>query len=141
MFRWSRFRFFKDSVFHIFNKHSPIKKKYFRANEAPFMTKELHVAIMKSSRLRNKFLSEKHQANRDNHKSQCNICKKLLRKTKNTYFINLDRKVFTDNRTFCKTDLPLFTTNGQKAKMLLLMRVIKAFLMKKTLSNTYILFF
>ena len=40
------------------------------------MTKELHVAIMKSSRLRNKFLSEKHQANRDNYKSQCNICKK-----------------------------------------------------------------
>ena len=105
------------------------------------MTKELHVAIMKSSRLRNKFLSEKHQANRDNYKSQCNICKKLLQKNKSTYFINLDPKLFTDHRTFCETDLPLFTTNGQKAKMLLLMRVIKAFLMKKTLSNTYILFF
>ena len=105
------------------------------------MTKELHVAIMKSSRPRNKFLSEKHQVNRDNYKSQCNICKKLLQKTKNTYFINLDPKVFIDNRTSCKTDLPLFTTNGQKAKILLLMRVIKAFLMKKTLSKSYILFF
>ena len=51
--------FFKDSFFHIFNKHAPIKKKYVRANEAPFLTKELHVAIMKRSRLRNKFLREK----------------------------------------------------------------------------------
>ena len=47
--------FFKGSIFHIFNKHGPIKKKYFRANEAPFMTKELHAAIMKRLRLRNKF--------------------------------------------------------------------------------------
>ena len=42
-------------IFHIFNKHGLIKKKYFRANEASFMTKELHAAIMKRLRLRNKF--------------------------------------------------------------------------------------
>ena len=29
--------FFKNSIFHIFNKHAPIK--YIRANEAPFITK------------------------------------------------------------------------------------------------------
>ena len=33
-----------------------LKKKYVRASEAPFITKELHQAIMKTSRLRNKFL-------------------------------------------------------------------------------------
>ena len=105
------------------------------------MTKELHVAIMKSSRLRNKFLSEKHQANRETTKVSVTFAKNFCKKTKTHILINLDPKLFTDHRTFCKTDLPLFTTNGQKAKMLLLMRVIKAFLMKKTLSNTYILFF
>ena len=42
---------FKETVFCIFNKHAPIKRKYVRANEAPFMTKELHKAIMKRSRL------------------------------------------------------------------------------------------
>ena len=30
--------FFKDSIFHIFIKHAPIKKTYLRANEAPFIT-------------------------------------------------------------------------------------------------------
>ena len=49
---------FKESIFCIFNKHAPIRKKYLRANEAPFMTKELHNAIMKRSRHRNKFLKD-----------------------------------------------------------------------------------
>ena len=48
----------KKLFFCIFNKHVPIKRKYVRANEAPFMTKELHKAIMKRSRLRNKFLKK-----------------------------------------------------------------------------------
>ena len=30
---------FMKTVFHIFNKHAPIKRKYIRANEVPFMTK------------------------------------------------------------------------------------------------------
>ena len=47
--------FFKESIFCIFNKHAPIRKKYVRAKEAPFMTKELHNAIMKRSSYRNKF--------------------------------------------------------------------------------------
>ena len=35
-----------------------LKKKYVRANETLFMTKELHKAIMKRSRLRSKFSKE-----------------------------------------------------------------------------------
>ena len=50
---------FKESSFCIFNKHAPIRKTYHRTNEAPFMTKELHNAIMKRSRYRNKFLKGK----------------------------------------------------------------------------------
>ena len=46
---------FKNTIFCIFNKHVPIKRKYIRANEAPFMTKKMHKAIMKRSKLRNKF--------------------------------------------------------------------------------------
>ena len=45
---------FKETVFCKFNKHAPTKRKYVRANEAPFMAKELHKAIMKRSSLRNK---------------------------------------------------------------------------------------
>ena len=51
---------FKETVLSVFNKYAPIKKKYIRANEAPFMTKNLHKEIMKKrSRLRNKYLKSK----------------------------------------------------------------------------------
>ena len=59
---------FKDTVFWIFNKHVPMKRKYIPANEAPFMKKELHKAIMKRSRLRNRFLKNKNEINRNNYK-------------------------------------------------------------------------
>ena len=59
---------FKEKVFCISNKHAPIRK-CFGANEAPFMTKELHNAIRKRSRCKNKLLND-------------NFCWRLLRKTK-----------------------------------------------------------
>ena len=37
---------YKSTIFDIFNGHVPIKQKYIRANEAPFMSKEFHKAIM-----------------------------------------------------------------------------------------------
>ena len=112
-----------EDIFHIFNKHAPIKKKYHRANEAR----------LKRSRLRNKLLREKNRANRDNYKIQGNLCKKLLRKTKNSYFSNLDTKKITDNKTFLKTVVPLFTNKPSKSENIITMRVIKALLMKKNL--------
>ena len=59
-----------------------MKRKYIRANKAPFMTKELHKAIMKRLKLRNKFLKNKNQINRDNYKVQRSYWKKLLQTTK-----------------------------------------------------------
>ena len=49
-FDYTDLRNFKETVFNILKKYAPIKKKYVRANEASFMTKELHKAIMKRSR-------------------------------------------------------------------------------------------
>ena len=40
-------------------QYAPIIKKYIQANEAPFMTKNLHKEIMKRSRLRSKNLKFK----------------------------------------------------------------------------------
>ena len=52
-----------------------MKRNYIRANEAPFMTKGLHKAIMKRSRLRNKVLKNKNEINRNNYKVQRNYVK------------------------------------------------------------------
>ena len=107
---------FMKTVFHIFNKHAPIKRKYIRANEAPFMTKDLHKAIMKRSKLRNKFLKSRSLSDRKNYTSQRNLCKKLLKSTKRTYFNNLDIRKVTDNRTFWKTVVPLFSNKFSKSE-------------------------
>ena len=81
---------FKESIYHIVNKHASIRKKWLRANEAPFMSKVVHNAIMKRSRYRNKFLKYKSQTSRENYKIQRNVCKKLLRKIKKSYFESLN---------------------------------------------------
>ena len=83
---------FKETIFNIFDKHAPIKQKYLRANEAPFMTKELHREIIKRSRLRNNFLRAKSQEDKSKYNKQRNFCKKVLRTAKKLYFSNLDIK-------------------------------------------------
>ena len=47
---------FLDACKKLLDYHAPSKKKYIRANQAPFMTKELNKEIMTRSRLRNKLL-------------------------------------------------------------------------------------
>ena len=70
---------FMKTVFHIFNKHAPIKRKYIRANEAPFMSKDLHEAIMKRSKLRNKFLKSRTLSDRKTYTSQRNPSHTMLK--------------------------------------------------------------
>ena len=60
----------KETIFNVFDKHVPIKQKYLRVNEAPFMTKELHREIMKISRTRNNFLRTKSQEDRLKYNKQ-----------------------------------------------------------------------
>ena len=41
-----------DTVLSILDNHAPITPKYIRANNSAFMTKDLRVAIMQMSKLR-----------------------------------------------------------------------------------------
>ena len=107
---------FKETVFCIFNKHVPIKRTYVRANEAPFMTKELHKSIMKKSRLRNKFRKTNSITDRKNYNVQRNYSKKLLKSSKKSYFNNLDIGKINDNRSFWKTIVPLFPKKKLKKR-------------------------
>ena len=96
------------------NKIAPIKKKYARGNQMPFMTKELSKEIMLRSRLRNKFLIDKTDENRFLYTHQRNKCVALLRKTKKTYYENLDEKNVTDNKKFWKTVKPYLPDKSVK---------------------------
>ena len=120
---------YKETIFNILDKYAPIKQKYLRVNEAPFMTKELHRAIMKRSRLRNNFLGTKSQEDRLKYKKQKNFCKKLLRTTKILYFSYLDIRKLVENRSFWKTLSPFFLQNAQKIIKSSSTKTIKVLLM------------
>ena len=77
---------FMKTVFYIFNKHAPIERKLICANEATFMTKDLHKVIMKRSKLSNKFLKSRNLSDMKNYTSQRNLCTKLLKKHQKNLF-------------------------------------------------------
>ena len=79
------------------------------------MTKDLHKAIMKRSRLRNKFLRDWADISREEYKNHRYLCVSLLKKSKKYHFTNLDIKSVTDNKKFWQTVKP-FVSNKVKAK-------------------------
>ena len=132
---------FKETILSVFSKYAPIKKKYIRANEAPFMTKNLHKEIMKRSRLRNKYLKSKSLTDRKNYNVQRNFCKKLLRTTKKEYFNNLDTKKITDNKRFWRTVVPTFSNNNLKSDKIILNEEGKTISDEKELCRTFSTYF
>ena len=91
------------------NKEVPLKKKAIRGNNLPFMNKELSKAIMNRTRLRNKFLKDKTEYNKNMYAKQRNFCVSLLRRTKRDYYNNLDERNITDNKRFWKTVTPFIS--------------------------------
>ena len=85
------------------------KKKYTRANQAPFLTKEINKEIMTRSRLRNKFLRCRSDENKKAYNEQRNRCVKLVRSAKKAHYSNLSIKDVNDNKKFWKIVKPLFS--------------------------------
>ena len=103
---------FKEISIKVLNKHAPIKKKSVRGNNGKFMTKELRLAIMNRSKLRNEYLKDlKNIDNKIAYNKQRNLCLKLLKKAKRNYFNNLDTKDIADNKKFWTVISPYFSGN------------------------------
>ena len=71
---------FKSTVDNILQKHAPIKKRYVRANQASFINSKIHKEAMRRTRLRNKFIDSKVDADRIAYNKQRNYCVSLIRK-------------------------------------------------------------
>ena len=82
----------------------------------PFLTKELHKAIKRRSRLRNKFLKTKSITDMRYYNVQWNYCKKLLISTKKSNFNNLEISKINDIRSFWKTVVLLFSKKTSKSE-------------------------
>ena len=64
---------------------------------------------MKRSNLRNKYLKSRSEEDRQRFRKQRNLCVSLLRKTKRSYYSNLNEKNVIDNRKFWKTVKPMLS--------------------------------
>ena len=65
-----------------------------------FVTKDLSKAVMKRSKLRNNYWKNKNDADRMLYKKHINYCVSLLRKSKTSYYADLDEKQVSDNKLF-----------------------------------------
>ena len=111
----------KTALDEAIQRHAPIKKRYVRANQAPFINKKINKEIMKRSRLRNKFLNTKKDIDRKAYNKQRNLCVSLVRSEKKNFFSNINTSDITDNKTFWKTVKPFFTdTIKTKSKITLI---------------------
>ena len=93
---------------NILNNHAPLKQKYVRSNDNPFVTKELRKEHMLRSKLRNKYYQEKTKASALAYRRQWNKRVSLLKKAIKTYFGNLNPSLICDNKDVWKTIKSLF---------------------------------
>ena len=96
----------KKDFLTVLNKEAPLKAKFLRHKNNPFMTKELGKAIMKRSQLKNKYNKNR------NYEQERNFCVSFLRKTKKNCFKNVKVQDITDNKKFWKTIPPYFRDKG-----------------------------
>ena len=71
---------------------------------------------MTGTRLRNRFLNNRSNRNRDLFRKQRKLCVSLLRKSKKDYFSNLNEKQITDNKRFWKTVKPFLSNKVQSSE-------------------------
>ena len=83
---------FNESLQTLLEKHAPLKSKFVRANEVPYMTKSWWKAIMTRSRLKNEYLKTPTPFNWMKYKRQRNLCVSLNRLSRREYFSKLDCK-------------------------------------------------
>ena len=100
---------FYEICYSVLNDHAPRKKKYFRGNNKPFMTKAFSRAVMQRTRLRNKFLKNHSEVSKLLYNKQRNFCVSLLRKEKKKYFAKINEKDISDNRKFWQTVKPFIS--------------------------------
>ena len=107
---------FSEICTDVLGKHVPQRKQYLRSKHKPFMNNGISKAIMTRTRLRNRFLKNRSNRNRDLFHKQRNFCVSLLRKSKNDYFSKLNDKQITDNKRFQKTVKPFLSNKVQSSE-------------------------
>ena len=97
----------KETYLPVVNTIAPLKSRFIRANQAPFMNKEIQRGVMVRSKLRKKFLKSRSESDKKKHGINKEI--NALRKTEKAYYSNLNVKDVVDNKKFWKTIKSFFS--------------------------------
>ena len=100
------------------DRHTPLKQKTVRGNNAPFMTKQLNKAIMDRSIIKNGYskwpsrenILELKKAKRKNLTKK--LCKNLTKKSKKQYFRSVSSKDMAANKQFWDIVKPFFSNKN-----------------------------
>ena len=111
---------FIEIFMEILNRHAPLKFKYVRMNQGPFMTKQLRKQVMLRSQLRHTFITDNSELNKIAYTKQRNKCTSMIRKAKKAFYGNLNPCVVSDNKKFWKTVKPLFSEKTVSSQNIIL---------------------
>ena len=100
---------FNETCLSVVNTIAPLKSRFLRENQAPFINKEIQRGVMVRSKLRKKFLRSRSESDKKAYNKQRNKCVSLLRKTKKAFYSNLNVKDLVDNKKFKKTIKSFFS--------------------------------
>ena len=81
---------FRSKCMEILNEHVPIIERLVRANSAHIMNKTSSMAVMHRSRLRNNYIKNPNNVNKEKYKKYRNYGVNLFKQEKKIYYQNLD---------------------------------------------------
>ena len=101
----------------VLDRHAPLKSKFIRGNQAPFMTKELSKGIitrskLTRSKLKNKVNRHKTKANWTAYKIQRNKCVQLRKTAVKNHFLKITENGQVNNKSFWRTIKPFLSSKG-----------------------------
>ena len=85
---------FDKTFIEILNRHAPVKKKLVKANQAPYRTKALRKAIMRTSELETKYFKLTTNDTLKAYKKQKNYCSRLYKKEKKKFLETSETVVY-----------------------------------------------
>ena len=132
---------FQTAFIDTLNMHAPIKSKYVRANNPPFINRSLSKAIMTRSRLKNKYNKSPNKRNKIRYKKRRNYGVNLTRKVKREYYSKLDINSIKDNKKFWDLIKPCFSDKSIARKRITLLEENTTVTKDKALAETFNVFF
>ena len=96
----------------VVDKHAPLKKKFLRGNNAPFMNRNLKKAIYVRTNLKKKFIKNPTNENKTRFKKHRNKCVSLRKKAIRDHFKKATSKGLMLNKDFRNLVRPFLSNKG-----------------------------